>query len=43
MIKLPAVIACRCTPQQKADVATIIKEVTGKEFVVLVMGVTMLV
>lgn len=30
VIKLPAVIACRCTPQQKADVATIIKEVTGK-------------
>lgn len=29
-IKLPAVIACRCTPQQKADVALIIKEITGK-------------
>lgn len=30
VIKLPAVIACRCTPQQKADVATTIKEFTGK-------------
>lgn len=29
-IKLPAVIACRCTPQQKADVAIIIREITGK-------------
>jgi phospholipid-translocating ATPase len=28
--KLPAVIACRCTPQQKADVAILIKELTGK-------------
>ena len=27
---LPAVIACRCTPQQKADVATLIKQLTGK-------------
>lgn len=27
---LPAVIACRCTPQQKADVATMIKEATKK-------------
>lgn len=29
-IKLPAVIACRCTPQQKADIAIAIKEFTGK-------------
>lgn len=29
-VKLPAVIACRCTPQQKADVATLIKEYTNK-------------
>lgn len=29
-ITLPAVIACRCTPQQKADVAVAIKEITGK-------------
>lgn len=28
--KLPSVIACRCTPQQKADVANLIKESTGK-------------
>lgn len=28
--KLPSVIACRCTPQQKADVADLIKELTGK-------------
>ena len=28
--KLPAVIACRCTPQQKADVAILIKQLTGK-------------
>lgn len=27
---LPAVIACRCTPQQKADVALVIRELTGK-------------
>lgn len=27
---LPTVIACRCTPQQKADVAILIKELTGK-------------
>lgn len=27
---LPAVIACRCTPQQKADVAILIKETTKK-------------
>ncbi|KAG0683390.1 putative aminophospholipid-translocase [Pichia californica] len=27
---LPAVIACRCTPQQKADVAILIRESTGK-------------
>lgn len=27
---LPTVIACRCTPQQKADVAILIKENTGK-------------
>lgn len=29
-IRLPAVIACRCTPQQKADIALAIKEITGK-------------
>lgn len=29
-IKLPAVIACRCTPQQKADIAIAIKKFTGK-------------
>lgn len=29
-VKLPAVIACRCTPQQKADVAILIKEATKK-------------
>ena len=29
-VKLPAVIACRCTPQQKADVAILIKESTRK-------------
>lgn len=29
-IYLPTVIACRCTPQQKADVALIIRELTGK-------------
>lgn len=29
-VKLPAVIACRCTPQQKADVAILIKEATRK-------------
>lgn len=29
-INLPAVIACRCTPQQKADVAINIREITGK-------------
>lgn len=29
-ITLPAVIACRCTPQQKADIALAIKEFTGK-------------
>lgn len=29
-IKLPAVIACRCSPQQKADVAIEIRRVTGK-------------
>lgn len=27
---VPAVIACRCTPQQKADVALVIRELTGK-------------
>lgn len=30
VINLPSVIACRCTPQQKADVATLIKNFTGK-------------
>ncbi|KAF8005066.1 hypothetical protein HF325_000523 [Metschnikowia pulcherrima] len=29
-ILLPAVIACRCTPQQKADIALAIKKATGK-------------
>ncbi|KAF7583915.1 phospholipid-translocating P-type ATPase, flippase family protein [Clavispora lusitaniae] len=29
-IGLPAVIACRCTPQQKADIAVAIKKATGK-------------
>lgn len=29
-VRLPAVIACRCTPQQKADVALLIKEFTRK-------------
>lgn len=29
-VHLPAVIACRCTPQQKADVALMIREYTGK-------------
>ncbi|AGO11697.1 AaceriADL079Cp [[Ashbya] aceris (nom. inval.)] len=30
VIYLPVVIACRCTPQQKADVALLIREMTGK-------------
>ncbi|ODV80892.1 phospholipid-translocating P-type ATPase [Suhomyces tanzawaensis NRRL Y-17324] len=30
VINLPAVVACRCSPQQKADVATMIREITGK-------------
>lgn len=29
-IQMPTVIACRCSPQQKADIAKIIKEITGK-------------
>lgn len=29
-LRLPTVIACRCTPQQKADVALAIREITGK-------------
>ena len=29
-VLLPAVIACRCTPTQKADVATLIRQYTGK-------------
>lgn len=29
-IQLPTVIACRCSPQQKADIAITIKEITGK-------------
>lgn len=29
-INLPAVIACRCSPQQKADIASIIRRMTGK-------------
>ncbi|KAH3672883.1 hypothetical protein WICPIJ_009994 [Wickerhamomyces pijperi] len=30
VVHLPCVIACRCTPQQKADVAVFIREITGK-------------
>ncbi|CCE83184.1 Piso0_003756 [Millerozyma farinosa CBS 7064] len=30
VLQLPAVIACRCSPQQKADVALAIREITGK-------------
>ena len=30
VICLPTVVACRCTPQQKADVALVIREFTGK-------------
>lgn len=30
VINLPAVIACRCSPQQKADVAVMIRKITGK-------------
>lgn len=30
VLRLPAVIACRCTPQQKADIAMAIKEFTGR-------------
>ncbi|KAH3902766.1 aminophospholipid-translocating P4-type ATPase NEO1 SCDLUD_000355 [Saccharomycodes ludwigii] len=30
VIQLPAVVACRCTPQQKADVAMFIRQFTGK-------------
>ena len=30
VVKLPAVIACRCTPQQKADVTLLIKSSTKK-------------
>lgn len=29
-LTLPAVIACRCTPQQKADIVVAIKKATGK-------------
>lgn len=29
-IELPAVVCCRCTPQQKADIAYMIREFTGK-------------
>ncbi|CAL9728696.1 phospholipid-transporting ATPase Neo1p [Monosporozyma unispora] len=29
-LKLPTVIACRCTPQQKADIALNIRETTGR-------------
>ncbi|KAK5703149.1 putative aminophospholipid-translocase [Elasticomyces elasticus] len=29
-VRLPAVIACRCTPTQKADVALLIRSFTGK-------------
>ncbi|ODV60060.1 aminophospholipid-translocating P4-type ATPase NEO1 [Ascoidea rubescens DSM 1968] len=30
VVKLPVVVACRCTPQQKADVALMIREITKK-------------
>ena len=30
VINLPAVIACRCSPQQKADVAVMIRKITGR-------------
>lgn len=30
VVQLPCVIACRCTPQQKADVAVLIREITHK-------------
>ncbi|KAH3675929.1 hypothetical protein WICMUC_002225 [Wickerhamomyces mucosus] len=30
VVDLPCVIACRCTPQQKADVAVFIREITKK-------------
>jgi phospholipid-translocating ATPase len=30
VVHLPCVIACRCTPQQKADVAVLIREITKK-------------
>ena len=30
VVHLPTVIACRCTPQQKADVALVIRKMTGK-------------
>jgi phospholipid-translocating ATPase len=29
-IKLPAVIACRCSPTQKAEITTLIKHASGK-------------
>lgn len=29
-LRLPTVVACRCTPQQKADVALAIRDLTGK-------------
>ena len=29
-INLPAVIACRCSPTQKAEIATLIKQASGK-------------
>ncbi len=34
--RLPVVICCRCTPQQKADITTLIKNYTGKR--VLAIG-----
>lgn len=30
VVNLPTVVACRCTPQQKADVAVFIRQATGK-------------
>ncbi|EDO17706.1 hypothetical protein Kpol_1033p9 [Vanderwaltozyma polyspora DSM 70294] len=30
VIHLPSIVACRCTPQQKADIAVLIRDFTGK-------------
>jgi phospholipid-translocating ATPase len=29
-VGLPALVCCRCTPQQKADITTLVRERTGK-------------